>query len=559
MFQIDIIPLRVVFIGVVISVVLLMRCKNTPIINSADVSVEVNKRFAARRNCSCAAYALADGDKYDAYIIEKKNNVKKSRKIKFSDEKNYLPQSVSHDCRYLSIAASKTNSERTDLVIYDISNNSKNILTTSESHPSNFSTFSPVDNKLAYISNGEIHIYDLSTKQTKKIASPENKSFKYLTWSSKGKFIFAEDKETDIWEYRTQNGSFRLIWKAPKLMQGYRFITPSENDDDLFYFISDHESQFKQIYKYQQGEVRQIFNSNFDKLLLQRPVINGYLYYRSNEYGNYKLKRLKDSIEETILDHGVIYDYAADFGGSGIATYTNQYIAPSLFEIKKDYAKNLLEINKPDSLPLPQVFINKDKACSFIYQPKISPKGWAIWLHGGPKEQFSNRYFIWVIAMVKAGYGVIALNYPGSIGFGHDYEAVSLSPSELLKKEVSGMREDIVEIKEKYHIASYAIVGLSYGTFLGRAYVSKYEKEVSKFIEIAGLNITPNYNPKIPILYVYGEQDFAMKNEQRLEMMNKTRLAGNSKELQIKGEGHVILKRENIAVALNAINKFLDR
>ena len=57
-----------------------------------------------------------------------------------------------------------------------------------------------------------------------------------------------------------------------------------------------------------------------------------------------------------------------------------------------------------------------------IYFGPLAPAKVVLWLHGGPKENVSarfNPYFHW---LNRRGFGVLALNYPGSTGRGAAYE-----------------------------------------------------------------------------------------------------------------------------------------
>lgn len=57
-----------------------------------------------------------------------------------------------------------------------------------------------------------------------------------------------------------------------------------------------------------------------------------------------------------------------------------------------------------------------------IYFGPLSPGRVVIWLHGGPRENVSPRMNPYFHALNRAGYGVIALNFPGSTGRGWAYE-----------------------------------------------------------------------------------------------------------------------------------------
>ncbi|MFO1431505.1 MAG: O-antigen ligase family protein [Candidatus Competibacteraceae bacterium] len=54
-----------------------------------------------------------------------------------------------------------------------------------------------------------------------------------------------------------------------------------------------------------------------------------------------------------------------------------------------------------------------------------------VWLHGGPRENVSPRYSPYFDRLNRLGFAVLAVNYPGSTGFGADYEAQFQDPALL--------------------------------------------------------------------------------------------------------------------------------
>ncbi len=58
---------------------------------------------------------------------------------------------------------------------------------------------------------------------------------------------------------------------------------------------------------------------------------------------------------------------------------------------------------------------------SYYFGP-LTASNVVIWLHGGPQESFSPRFHPYVYQLNQMGYGVLAVNYPGSTGRGVEYE-----------------------------------------------------------------------------------------------------------------------------------------
>ena len=58
---------------------------------------------------------------------------------------------------------------------------------------------------------------------------------------------------------------------------------------------------------------------------------------------------------------------------------------------------------------------------AFYFGPAKSKKV-VLWWHGGPRENVSPRFNPYFQALAERGYGVLAVNYPGSTGRGREYE-----------------------------------------------------------------------------------------------------------------------------------------
>jgi hypothetical protein len=102
------------------------------------------------------------------------------------------------------------------------------------------------------------------------------------------------------------------------------------------------------------------------------------------------------------------------------------------------------------------------------------------------------------------------------IGFGNKYELIPYPKDSILNKEIAGVREDMLQISKLYKISSYSIVALSHGTLIARPYIAQYENEVSYYVELCGLNKS-SFKYKVPILYIYGENDPAMEDPDRIK------------------------------------------
>lgn len=72
---------------------------------------------------------------------------------------------------------------------------------------------------------------------------------------------------------------------------------------------------------------------------------------------------------------------------------------------------------------------------AFYFGPRDTRKV-VLWWHGGPRENVSPRFNPYYRALAERGYGVLAVNYPGSTGRGREYEELGEGGGEAVRASV---------------------------------------------------------------------------------------------------------------------------
>jgi hypothetical protein len=83
----------------------------------------------------------------------------------------------------------------------------------------------------------------------------------------------------------------------------------------------------------------------------------------------------------------------------------------------------------------------------FFYFGPSKPKKIVAWLHGGPHENVSPRFSPYFSALNALGFGVLAVNYPGSTGHGAEYERLMDHASRI--RALSAVRQHISSLGAK--------------------------------------------------------------------------------------------------------------
>jgi pimeloyl-ACP methyl ester carboxylesterase len=330
-------------------------------------------------------------------------------------------------------------------------------------------------------------------------------------------------------------------------------------------FISDHESDFTQIYDLDLHDksLKRLYPSSHDLYSPKAPGERRYTF-RINIDGNFIAGELRDESYAAISPTtGVVYDFSLDFG-TPVLLYSNDRIPTSLVRMMHGRPMPLLpstfDVRQPTAIPIR----NTDGMTNFLYLPSGSPKGWLIWLHGGPHEQVSPRFNLYFDFLVSKQIAVYAINYPGSTGIGNTYELRGVREAQSIAIQLRAIERDLGQLRQLHHeISSLMLVGVSYSTLLGHLLLAQHP-EITRFVDFSGVASIDNVPaPQAgtrtypPMLFIYGQNDFALHQPGRLELISQYESRTSVRRLILNDEGHFIQRRGDIDSILRELDQFL--
>lgn len=549
------------WIGVILFIFIASGCRNEK--KAIFIPDEINKKLVVSKDGNKIIFCSNRSEYYSPYLLERiKGDSFHLTCLNIHPQRDLFAESISYDGNMISLVSENLVTKSYDIFLYRLDSHAFSNLTSSDTVDDSYPEFSPANSLLAFISNFKLKVYDYITKSYTDINAVPDLALKNPTWSASGKTIYLEDYSSNIWKYDLRSNRFTMAWKCPAVSYvNNRLITPVKNNENEFYFISDHESDFNQIYKSDpDGKVHLAIHSDTDKFLIQRPVGISGLYYKTNEGGDFIVNDFSNGFARRVGSAtGVYYDYYKDSGHSPIVVYASLSKPPSIFLDTDTGKQNLIGITSPDTMPTPLVLRNSSGMSNYLYLSENSGKEWVVWLHGGPYEQMSARYNIYLLGLLKSGRSVLVLNYPGSTGVGNTYELRGMSKKETLGRQLEVIRQDIAVIKNKYPtFETYCLVGVSHGSIPAHYYAKKYKNEVSKLIDFSGIAACKDIPTEMPVLYIYGQYDFALSIPGRINLIQADIKGNKAKQIVIDNEGHIINHKSSMEKVITGIEEFLN-
>ncbi len=235
---------------------------------------------------------------------------------------------------------------------------------------------------------------------------------------------------------------------------------------------------------------------------------------------------------------------------------------------------------------------------AFLYLPHDKQRGLPIVInvHGGPEGQalpiFNpvNQY------LVQRGYGVLAPNVRGSVGYGYEYQ--SLDDVRLRMDSVKDLQHAALWLRESgiANPRQIVVMGGSYGGFMVLAAVTNYPDLWAAAVDIVGIanfvtflentgpwrrklreseygsleqdrefleQISPIHKVdaiKAPMFVIHGANDPRVPVGEAEQIVQALKQRNVPVEyLRFEDEGHGLIKRSNRLVAYPAIARFLDQ
>jgi hypothetical protein len=483
-----------------------------------------------------------------------------SKNIAIDPNSNIFPKSVSFDNELLCLEKLDSNHTQLQLVLYSLKNSNYIDITFNEPSTKKGGAFSPSKSLFAFICDGALVLYNYRQKTYSNPIFPDGKLFIYLTWSTNGKFILLLDESRGVWRMNLEQNLIEKKLKIPGNNELNTIqITPIKETENDFLFISDAGTKngFNQVFHYSEiSGTKQLTFTDYDKALFERPTSIVNIEYRQNVEGYWQIGgKNKHDLSNRILK-GVIYDYVENANNTIYVLHSSNDRPIQLTKISKT---SLTEIHNPNQdyfkIKGPEIIRNKFGMYHLVFTASKNENKWILWLHGGPHEQVSIRYNHFFSTLLNNGYNIIALNYPGSTGIGNKYELINISEEDLIETQIKSILEDIKLIKNKSRIkCKLNLISISYGSILAHELSKSAPEEFLKLIDISGIH-SDKTNPKIEKLFIYGDKDFILKNNNRKAFLNQFSLPKST--VILKSEGHYILKRTSFDIMLRSILSFL--
>ena len=481
--------------------------------------------------------------------------------LEINEDRDFIAQALAPDCRTLAMVSDHHGNASFEIYLYDLRLRTLQSITNGPGRDEGKPVFAPRDQILAYLSDNHLSLYDYGKSVHLEVAST-SAGFQSVTWSERGASLYLEDEWTNIWRYDLQPRQFRKIWNASRMSYSPRAI--SERHKHLL-FASDHESDYSQIYQLDlgSGSLRRLYNSANDQ---HSPfeLNRGHYTFRTVVDGSFIAAELRNGkyrpLSPTV---GVAYDFSLDFGAP-LLLYSNDRLPISLYWFGEGELTPLLPMSyrsrQPDAIPVK----NASGMTNFLYLPSKAPSAWLIWLHGGPAEQVSPRFNLYFDFLARKNIAVYAINYPGSTGMGNSYALSGKSEEESIGVQLPAIERDIEQLRRLHpEVGSFMLVGVSYGSILAHLVVAKHP-EVTRFVDFSGIadsnrisGVGSSNRFYAPMLVIYGENDFALRNPARSDLISRYEAHASVSRLVLPDEGHYIQHRGDIDQILRRLEGFL--
>lgn len=524
--------------------------RSPPVINTHAV-------FAPR--CHRIFYSSNEADFVRPFVMNLRDGRARLSRPTLVEDRNLDVRSLSADCRTLALVSDREGAGSFDVFLLDLGSGILQNLTAGSGRDNGDPSFSPAAPLLAYLSAGELRLFDAGTHRPVPLAA-QPASFKAVSWSADGARVLLEDVSTNLWELAPASRQFRMLWRAPRL--GYNPRTAAEQGGHLV-FVSDHESDFSQVYDLDLATRRliRVHAAAEDQYSPERLTATRYRY-RANRDGRFVVVDL-ESGHETVIGptNGVVYDASFAFGNP-IFVYSDDRSPTSLYKIGDSGVASLVPLDFAVA-QTPAVAIRSAAGmANLLYLPAGPPKSWLLWLHGGPAEQVSPRFNLYFDSLLRQGIAIYAVNFPGSAGIGNSYELRGSSETERIAEQMRALDRDLAELVDLHPEArSFAVVGVSYGSILAHRLRARHPQSVTRLVDLSGIATTASLDESphagAPVLFLYGDRDPATLLPGRTALIEAYRQQTPVREVRASGEGHFVQRRSNIDCFLDEIERFL--
>lgn len=541
-------------------------CDRAPPLGRVPETLNTTVAFAPA--CGRAAFSSNRGGHFRPFLLELSADTGgRASPLEADVGEDLFVRSFSADCATLALVADRGGRGTYDVFLYDLPGRRLRNLTRSDATDDGDPEFAPSGALLALLSAGEVVLYDRDADELRPpVAAPVR--FAALRWAPEGDRIYLEDVDGAIWEYSVPAGRLRSVWTPPRPGHSPRMVS---SRGDRLYFISDHETEVTQVYRMdlESGEAERVHPSAQDQF---SPVEleDGTVVFRTSTDGSFVAHALRGgALQPLSPGTGVTYDVALGFGRP-VLVYAGEGAPASLYAYDPaapGAARPLVALAPAAARPAPRMWRSAEGMPHFLYLPAGEPRGWVVWLHGGPHEQVSPRFNPFFDALLERGYAVAALNYPGSTGIGNGYELRRVPERAWVEQQVRAIETELRALQGMHPgLGRYAVVGVSYGASLAQVLARRQPDRISALVDFSGMldgraerHLRGAVSSLPPALFIYGENDAAQQTDARKALLEGYGEAGEMERLVVPGEGHYVRRRGSLARIVEEMTAFLDR
>ncbi|MBP9839103.1 MAG: hypothetical protein KBC84_10375, partial [Proteobacteria bacterium] len=345
----------------------------------------ISSKVIFSESCNLALYSSNRSGRVRPYRLEISEQSKwqsYALGIENKESEDYFARDLSSDCSQVALVGDSNGNEHYRVYLFDIQNRTLTKISSDDVLDSGNPNFSPKGDLLAFTADRKLFVYNLAAR---KIIQEFSANYKILNfaWAQTNQRIFIQDEGGSIYSQDLITAKREELFVLPKKSYSSSFL---KSYADRLYFISDHDSDFSQIYKLdlESKNVSRVLPEDADQSDPQ--LIGDKLYYKSSIAGKLCLKSISPGGPSTnVICDGVVYSYAL-FKDRLLALYSNYNSPTSIYQYSASgMLSEKLGLDKDKNLT-PPIALGSEALPNFLFTPQSKTDSVVIWLHGGPYE-----------------------------------------------------------------------------------------------------------------------------------------------------------------------------